>query len=216
MLGRCGKPVRCVDLSEPRARFICSSRAACVKREAGLPWGPADWDAWLSEAAAAGHPDPDHLQALKELLLRIPDRSGKVAAVLGDDASLLPFLSDQFRRVIAVESARRIGCHVVVAADFPVGPCISDVDRLLGQAHACLVEGGLLLAAFPAVSRGNGPITMRLGDGPAADTPPRLHEVELQYRLQRAGLQGVRLRRFAGDLDRPDTLLSMSVRRASN
>ncbi len=46
--------------------------------------------------------------------------------------------------------------------------------------------------------------------------PRTFHEVELQYRLRRAGFQGLRLRRFRREPGMAETILSMAVRRACN
>jgi hypothetical protein len=44
----------------------------------------------------------------------------------------------------------------------------------------------------------------------------RFTEVDLQYRLRRAGFLGVRIRRFSGSAGRPGVLLALATRRANN
>jgi hypothetical protein len=46
--------------------------------------------------------------------------------------------------------------------------------------------------------------------------PTRFLEMELQYRLRKAGFQGIRIRRIEGDGEEPPSLLSLAVRRANN
>ena len=93
---------------------------------------------------------------------------------------------------------------------------LRDVDRIFEQIRLSLVEGGLFLSSFPAVSRLAGPYEMPLGEGEDVAAPHRFHEIELQYRLRRAGFQGVRIRRFAECEERPESLLALAVRRANN
>ena len=84
----------------------------------------------------------------------------------------------------------------------------SRLRELLPVIHASLVEGGVLVATLTARPTDGKPCEM-IGP-PSADG---VHEVELQYRLRRAGFQGLRLRRFRGD---QPTVLCMAVRRALN
>jgi SAM-dependent methyltransferase len=210
-----------------------------------LPWGPEDWDALLLRDEERVHHSPLLLEAVEEVLLRIPDRRQKTVADLGCGmGGELPFLSANFGRVIAVDyapaslaAARRLrvdepiefrrrdlrdlkpfrrSLDVAIAVDSILGPRDSDIDRIFEQVHRSLVEGGVFLATFPAVSRDTGPYPMRLGESEDVRAPHHFHEIELQYRLRRAGFQGVRVRRFDPDGDRPESLLCMAVRRANN
>jgi len=92
---------------------------------------------------------------------------------------------------------------MAVAVDSIVAPSVPELDLILGRVSAALVEGGIFLATFPAAVS---------GEARAAS----LHEVELQYRLRRAGFQGLRLRRFGREPGLAETILSMAVRRACN
>ena len=61
---------------------------------------------------------------------------------------------------------------------------------------------------------------MLLDGGDATPAPSEFHEIELQYRLRRAGFRGVRIRRIIDETVSPAThgesLLCMTVRRANN
>jgi hypothetical protein len=103
-----------------------------------------------------------------------------------------------------------------VAVDSILGPRDADIDRVFDQIHRSLVEGGVFLSTFPAVSRRSGPYKMRINEGEDVTAPHRFHEIELQYRLRRAGYRGVRIRRFRADEERAETLLCTATRRANN
>jgi SAM-dependent methyltransferase len=105
---------------------------------------------------------------------------------------------------------------VAVAVDSILGPRDTDIDRVFDQIHRSLVEGGVFISTFPAVSRRSGPYKMRINEGEDVKAPHRFHEIELQYRLRRAGYRGVRIRRFHGDDERAETLLCTATRRANN
>ena len=210
-----------------------------------MPWGPEDWDALLLRNEEPMHHSPVLLEAVEEVLLRIPNRRRKTVADLGCGmGSGLPFLAANFDKVIAVDYAPaslaaarkqlsgetiefrrrdlrdlkpfRGALDVAVAVDSILGPRNSDIDRIFEQVHRSLVEGGVFLATFPAVSRNTGPYPMQLGDSDDVLAPHQFHEIELQYRLRRVGFQGVRMRRFDPDDERPESLLCMAVRRANN
>lgn len=209
-----------------------------------MPWGPEDWNALLSEEESETLRTSAPIEALEEILFKIPGREDKTVADLGCGfGDRLPFLAAHFKQVIAVDYAAGIlsraqrecsgldidfqrrdlrdlrpfkgQLDVAVAVDSILGPRPGDVDRVLQQVHSSLQEGGILLATFPAASPGSRPIELRLGED-NGDLVHMFHEVELQYRLARAGFQGVRVRRFNGLEDRPETLLSVAVRRACN
>jgi SAM-dependent methyltransferase len=209
-------------------------------------WGPDDWDAWGEEQTSSTSPPADHEEVIHDILRKLPRRRRKTVGDLGCGRGwLLPFLVANFGHVLAVDYApaslavARRSCEglsitfrrrdlrdltpfrgsldVAVAIDSIVGPRVGDVDKIVGQVLQCLVEGGLFLATFPAQPR-NGPRRMlELASEEATEGPQlRFTEVELQYRLRRAGFRGVRLRRFAGPESRPERLLCVASRRASN
>ena len=78
---------------------------------------------------------------------------------------------------------------------------------------------GILVALVRASRRTRTPLAMKLGGEAAGPEAVRLHEVELQYRMHRAGFQGVRIRREA-NASNPEhsvgVLLAMGVSRALN
>ncbi len=203
-------------------------------------WGPEQWDAWTAEAPP---PDDagDGGDILRSTLLQVPRRAHKTVADLGcGEASLTRFLASHFANVTAVDYApetlfrNRSECagpnvtfrrrdlkdltpfrnsfHVAVAVQSITGPSTADVDQVLSQIWSSLVEGGLLMATLPAGVPGRRPVTLAVAD-PARPRGP-FHEVELQFRLRRAGFQGVRIRRVEGP-DRP-VLLALAVRRGFN
>jgi SAM-dependent methyltransferase len=158
---------------------------------------------------------------------------------------LVPFLSRNFKEVVAIDYAPtslalarrgfvgdgvvfrrrdlrdltpfRRAFDVAVAIDSIVGPRIEDVDRILAQVHRSLKEGGMFVGTFPAAPPEGEPVPMYLtGHEPGAPMPLALHEVELQYRLRRAGFYGVGIRRFHGTDSQPGSLLCQATRRTGN
>jgi len=212
-----------------------------------MPWGPEDWDAWTLYRRTESERPPLQDEILRDMLAKLPGRRRMTVADLGcGRGSLLPFLASHFRRVVAVDYAPatlaaargtaaglgvefrrrdlrdltpfRNRLHVAVAVDSIVGPRRADVDRVLEQVHQSLVEGGLLLATFPAAPRSGPPRPVALeglGEDGDGEGPLRFTEAELQYRLRRAGFRGLRIRRFPGG-PAPDGLLCLAVRRANN
>ncbi len=206
-------------------------------------WGPDDWDAWTLSRGTSRSAPRSGREVLRDFLLRVPGRRAMTVADLGCGAGeMLPFLASEFGRVVAVDYApaslalaRRVCLgkpvhfrrrdlrdltpfrntfHVAVALNSILGPRPEDVDRILREIHAALREGGLLAAVFPAATREPGLIPLRLAGDPAPPRPVPLHEVELQYRLHRAGFHAIRLRRLEDDVEA--CLLGVAVRRASN
>jgi hypothetical protein len=105
---------------------------------------------------------------------------------------------------------------VLLAVDTLVRDDLARFDEVLDQTLRCLTEGGLLAATFPAAPRAATAREVRLRVG-TATADRALHEVELQYRLRRAGFRGVRILRLeAADGVYPESLLCLAVRRANN
>jgi len=203
-------------------------------------WGPDQWDAWTAEQPPPDD-DGDGSGILQETLLQIPRRANKTVADLGcGDASLTRFLASHFAAVTAIDYApetlfrNRSECaganvtfrrrdlrdltpfrnrfHVAVAVQSITGPSTSDVDLILSQVWNSLVEGGVLIATLPAGIPSGRPVTLAVAD----PTRPRgpFHEVELQFRLRRAGFQGVRIRRI--EVPAGPMLMVLAVRRGLN
>ena len=136
---------------------------------------------------------PAHVRALHDILRWLPDHASRVVSLDPTSGRFDPSVS-----------TRR--WDVVVAVDSIVAPNVLQLDAILERVWAALVEGGVFLATFPATVSGE----------PDTSDPRTLHEVELQYRLRRAGFQGLRLRRFRREPGVAETILSMAVRRACN
>jgi hypothetical protein len=206
-----------------------------------VPWEAEDWDGL--DGGAGGGRIARRLDPVQHILRYLPDRERKTIGDLGHHrVARLPLLESLFQRVLLVDvdrdadvlhferrhpmlesgSARctleelgrlRVRLDVTVAIDALASPGAICVDASLGRIHATLAEGGLFVATFPALAPSETPFPMQLGSR-AHDGERAFHEVELQYRLQRAGFQGIRLRRVgAGERSR---ILCMAVRRAWN
>lgn len=205
-------------------------------------WGPDDWDAWTCGGTDSPEIGP-HLDVVRSTLLKIPHRDRKSVADLGcGPGSLTPFLAMNFSDVTAIDYApaclamARDSCdeknvrfrrrdlrdlspfrsrfHVAVAIDSIAGPRPSDVDTMLAEIWASLMDGGLLLATFPAARNSREPFPMAGSED--RDPFGGLHEVELQYRFRRAGFQGVRIRRLSFRNAGEPRLLGLAVRRGMN
>lgn len=194
-----------------------SSQRAPAARKRPVPWRPEDWKEWPVESWVADYCGASHVRAVRDILRGLPDRERKYVADLTRGPSThLPFLVACFERVITVnlrEHARERlelppDLDVIVAVDTVVA---NGADDLLVSIHDALVEGGVFLATLTARARGLRAFPMRGGESRSG-----FHEVELQYRLRRAGFQGLRLRRFRREIHEPDTILCMAVRRALN
>ena len=92
---------------------------------------------------------------------------------------------------------------------------LADLDRSWHEAGRCLREGGLLLGTYPASPRETIARAYLLDDG-KTPVPPTMHEVELQYRLQRAGLRAATIRRAPDRMGETEQLVFRAVRRADN
>ena len=160
-----------------------------------MPWRPEDWSEWPVDRwpASGSATAPAHLRALYEILRWLPDCASRVVSLDPTSGGCDPSFSTQ-------------RWDVVVAADSIGVPSVQQLDAILERISAALVEGGVFLATFPATVSGE----------PETSGPRTFHEVELQYRLRRAGFQGLRLRRFRREPRVAETILSMAVRRALN
>lgn len=210
-----------------------------------MAWGPDDWDAWTASSLDEDLPPPVETGLVHDLLKRIPGRRKMTVADLGcGRGEWLDFLSRHFGHVVAIDyapvtlaAARRScrhegvifrrrdlrdlspfrGClHVALALESVLGPGVEDVDRMLGEVHASLVEGGLFVASFPARPKRGAPIAMPLAGFPVPEGPLRFSEVDLQYRLRRAGFRAVRIKRIPASAGRGSLLLCVATRRANN
>jgi len=206
--------------------------------------GPEDWDRWLVERKGSRLALPETVFEIERWLGRLPHRKTKTLADLGCGlGARLPLLVGKFGEVIAVDYApagmarlrRRLHnlgiefrrrdlrdlcpfygrLDVAIAIDSISGPRLSDFDRILQQIRRCLVEGGLMLATFPAAPKATIARAMLLDGGEETPAPTQFHEIELQYRLQRAGLRGAAIRRVV-DHEGRETLVCRAVRRADN
>jgi hypothetical protein len=189
-----------------------------------VSWSPEDWEDWLRDDGAGTFCEPVHLRIVQDVLSRLPDREHKVVADLSRDAGpLFHWIADRFGRAVLLDvesmsreprpEPARPRYDVVVAIDAIT--VSAGTDALLSRIGALLVEGGVLVATFPARPAGKRPFSMRLGGADAATAAAPWHEVELQYRLRRSGFQGLRMRRVGG-AGGPAALVCMAVRRALN
>jgi len=207
-------------------------------------WGPEDWDEWSFGAPNREPARARAREAVLEILGRLPGRERMTVADLGcGRGTLLPFLVSEFGQVVAIDyapatlaaarrEAARLGVvfrrrdlrnlapfrkafHVAVAVDSILGPRSEDVNRILEEIFRSLVEGGVFVGTFPARPRKGRLVPLLVEPaGPAPPDPVLFTEMDLQYRLRRAGFLGARIRRL------PDlcceTLLAVAVRRAPN
>jgi hypothetical protein len=161
---------------------------------------------------------PETVIEIERWLGRLTQREHKVVADLGRGlGARRPLLSARFGEVCELDHLD--GCEqrfdAVVAFDSIRGPRLTDFDRTLVSIRRSLVEGGLLLATFPAAPKETIARAMLLDGGDGTPLPAVFHEIELQYRLQRAGLRGAAIRR-AADRDDRQMLVCRAVRRADN
>lgn len=211
-----------------------------------MNWGPEAWDAWTRESARLEEPVlPAETATLLGMLDGLDGREGMTVADLGcGRGALLTFLAARFRQVVAVDYApaslavarracrdRRVifrrrdlrdltpfrkSLHVAVAVESILGPRPADVDRMLGEIHAALLEGGLLFATVPAHARNDRPVALPLGAESRFEGELRFTQADLQYRFRKAGFAGVRLQRFPASVARPAMWLATAVRRGNN
>ena len=131
-----------------------------------------------------------------------------------------PLLAPRFAGWVELDDRIALGAtrdrfDVIVALDAIATRRLAEFDAALATVRRKLVEGGLLLATFPAAPKRTILRAMLLDGGDDTPAPDAFHEVELQYRLQRAGLRGTVLRRKT-DEDGLETLVCRAVRRADN
>ena len=164
-----------------------------------------DWEGWMRPEEAGRLAALAPLEILREILSRLPESASKTVASVGPSPRAWADL------------ARLAGRADVVLADGTrAGDDLLQLDAALLRARHCLTEGGLLAAAFLAAPRGPAAREMRLRiPGRPSSGAAGLHEVELQYRLQRAGFRGARIVRVTHG-DGTDCLLCLAVRRADN
>jgi len=203
-----------------------------------------DWMRWIPEDEAGPLPALEPMELVQHLLERLPGRAAKTVAHLGEaPLARLRVLASGFERLVVVLDPQRHGAEArparnaagiewharaltdlaplhgrvdVLLADGTLGRRdLAEFDAVLEQALRCLTEGGLLAATFPAAPATGAAREMLLRCGRSTRPgPSALHEIELQYRLRRAGFGGVRILR----LEQPHGawLLGLAVRRANN
>jgi hypothetical protein len=182
---------------------------------------PEDWDLWIAEQESSGPALPATLLEIERWLRRLPDGSRTKAAALANGlGDRLPSIAARFEDFTTVAHVHCLGAFsgeldVVVAIDAIAAPRLADFDAALEVVCQSLVEGGLLLATFPAAPKRTILRAMLLDHGDDTPAPVAFHEIELQYRLQRAGLRGTVMRRIADDGGR-ESLVCRVVRRADN
>ena len=204
-----------------------------------MTWGSDDWNCWIRQDRYGRPSAPAQFDLLHEILANVPGRENKTVAHVGrPDASCMQFLSAHFSGVALIDDAlERVSplrpapevletgsaCHrfdVVLAVETLARPVLEDLDAVLERVRGFIVEGGLLLATFPAAPRESVAREMRLRSDDSHSSSTRFHEIELQYRLRRARFRGVRIRRILGETvsqaTRDESLLCMAVRRANN
>lgn len=214
-----------------------------------MTWGGDDWNWWIRNDRQGRPAAPAQFEVLHEILANVPGREIKSVAHVGQvGASCLQFLSAHFSSVALIDNAvervsplhsasdvletglssqtfdlirpSRDRFDVVLAVETLARSAVKDLDAVLERVRGCVVEGGLLLATFPAAAREVVAREMRLRNDGSHSASRRLHEIELQYRLRRAGFRGVRIRRNLDETEaratRGESLLCMAVRRANN
>lgn len=198
-----------------------------------MKWEGDDWNWWICSDRYGRPAAPAQFELLHEILAGVPGHEVKSVAHVGPvGASCKQFLSDHFASVAMIDETgaplqtldpiqpSRHRFDVVLAVETLARPALEDLDVVLERVRGCVLEGGLLLATFPAAPQQRVAREMRLRGDAAHPGSSRLHEVELQYRLRRAGFRGVRIRRILDEsvaaAATGESLLCVAVRRANN
>ena len=192
-----------------------------------MTWGSDDWNWWTRGDRLRQPSVPAQFELVREILAGVPGREIKTLAHVGrTGASCLQFLSAHYAGVVQIDEAvqgtrpPRRHYDVVLAVESLARPTLEQLDVALERVRGCVVEGGLLLATFPAAAEERVAREMLLRSGGADRGAARLHEIELQYRMRRAGFRGVRIRRILDETyertDSGESLLCLAVRRANN
>jgi len=209
-----------------------------------MTWTRHRWDQTIQlyerDEALAPHGITDQVESW---LTRLHDPASRVISDLGGGLShAFAGLQSRFAEWIVVDpSARKIaelrnlpeltGCQLrrrdlrdlvpyhnqldaILAVGSIGGRQLADLDRMLLEMCRCLREGGLAIGSYPASPKPTIATAYLLDQG-ETPTPDSMHEVELQYRLQRAGLRAVTMRRIE-DGEECEWLVFRAVRRADN
>jgi hypothetical protein len=189
-----------------------------------VPWKAEDWSPWLAAQRAGSNPQQQIVHALREILRKIPSsnrrtiidlsRGAGVASAFLDRNELPEF--DILRRELTDIKQVAGGADLIILVDAELDLASASGRTALERIYSSLKDGGLLVAAFPAVIANGTQIELRLGETDHAQPSFALHEVDLQYRLFRTGFQGIRIRRFKADDEQRESLLCMAIRRANN
>jgi hypothetical protein len=203
-----------------------------------------DWTGWNADDRDGVLEELEPVEAVNRVLASVRGAESKTVACLGRPASSrLRFLAASFARVVTIHPGApatgidepnvetrdrqpfdltpfRDSFDAVLVVEPLDGRDLPRLDRHLASIRHSLVEGGLLLATFPAAPRSPVAREVRLLRAASEADGPTLHEIEVQYRLRRAGFRGLRLRRMReGDpsIDGPgERILALAVRRANN
>lgn len=178
-----------------------------------MPWMPEDWMDWPVAEGIPTRGVDAHVHAAHHIACRIAgDSRGRALQLTRDSDDGSADLNQAFQRLEVCNLAAGgladldRGFDVALATDL-ISP--QELPIALGELHRLLVEGGVLLLTVQARGRDEVPFSM------IASPERAWHELELQYRLQRAGFQGLRIRRMDAD-DGGQRFLVMAVRRALN
>lgn len=185
-------------------------------RRHALLWEPGDTDALI-------RPGPGEVRvataadALVRAVDRLAARGARRFAVVEPGLPLVGeavFERVPSARVVAPGEDLASARYDVVVSAHALGPGPGrDFDRGVAAAFRGLREGGVLALAVVAATRADLPAYL-VRPIDARPGPERFVEATLQYRLARAGLQGVRVRRYPEG--NGAALAGFAVRRAFN
>lgn len=209
-----------------------------------MTWTRHRWDSTIQLYGGDERPTSQNIAAqVESWLARLDAPQGRVVADLGAGLSQsFAGLRSRFADWFVIDpSARRVAelrtlpelstCEMrrrdlrdlvpfhnrldaILAVGSIGGRQLADLDRMLLEMRRCLREGGLAIGSYPASPKAT-IATAYLIDRGDTPTPESMHEVELQYRLQRAGLRAVTIRRIE-DAEECEWLVFRAVRRADN